>query len=716
MNTTDSLECFLRPTAVAVMGASDDPTRIGGRPLRYLIEAGFSGAIAPINPNRSYVQGLKAYKSILDVPYPVDCALVVVPTQQATDAVMQAIAAGVKGILILTAGYAETGPQGLRQQQKMVEAARAAGVRILGPNCLGVFDTRHRTYLTFSGVFEDVVGTEGKLGLISQSGGFAGEIVKLAAQRRVHFASWITTGNEADVDLGEALEYFAADPGIRVIGAFLEGVRESHAFLKGLEQARRERKPVILLKAGRSEAGAAAIKSHTANLAGQDRVYDAVFSRYGAYRANTIDEMLDVMYAAQSGILPRGNRLAIVTTSGGNGALAADYAIEEGFQLVPPMVQVQEGIYRLCENAAAANPVDLTAKVGHEPAILGNTIDLLLDSGQYDCLYVFVGLAAGMTALKEPIWEVLRDLPARYPDIPITLSLTASADLLERYEKAGYLLVPDASRAMTVLGALRSFATGFERPVTPPMDVPASSLPRIPAGQVFTEPEAKALLNGIGIPSLPEIFVKNAREAQSAVPTATTSWAIKVVSPDIVHKSDVGGVQLDVATASVGSAVAAMAQKVRQHMPAARIDGYLLSPMMVSKLEFFMGIQFDEVFGPMVMVGAGGVMIELLHDVACRMAPITSGDAIEMLQSLKTFPVLKGYRASPPADIEAFATAISALSELAWVNASTLKSLEVNPMVINTAGAGIVALDAVIETLPRELVSAESIVLPKDHR
>lgn len=700
MNPTSDLECFTAPRSIAVIGASTDPTRIGGRPLRYLLESGYPGAIFPINAKNDTVQGLKAYRSIADVPSAVDCALILVPSASVLEAVKQCAAIGVKGVVIFSSGFAETGAQGEQRQAEVLAIARRAGMRVIGPNCLGLFRTRSHAYLTFSGVFEDVVGQHGDLGLISQSGGFAGEFVKLAVQRGLYFSTWMTTGNEIDVELGEALTHMAQDPDTRVIGLYLEGARKRESLLQGLALARRNGKRVVALKAGRTAAGAAAVQSHTAGLAGSDRLYDVIFAQYGVHRARSIEEMLDVIYTARQPVRMPSKRLAILSTSGGNGALAADFAIDSGFSLPPLSDDLQGQIKVLAEDASTSNPVDLTAKVASDPSVLAKTLEAMLRAGTYDGFYVFVGLVAGIPALIEPMLEVMRPIPARFPGVPIVLSITAPDPILRRYEEAGYILIQDPSRAIAALRGLAGFdayrADAAPSPA-PLCDATASSLA---PGRSYSEVESKALLERIGIPLLEERLVAHDDGADQIATGMGGRVALKIVSPDILHKTDVGGVRLHVTAAEAPKAVVDMMETVQRARPDARIDGVLMSPMLDGALEFIVGAHADPVFGPVIMVGAGGVAVEITDDVALRLAPVNADEARDMVQSLKCHRLLDGYRGRPPADIKALVEAIVTLSEFAHANARLLGSIEINPVAVLPDGKGIIALDALIETSP----------------
>ncbi|CAN5419039.1 acetate--CoA ligase family protein [soil metagenome] len=699
-SSTTHLECFTAPRSIAVIGASTDPTRIGGRPLRYLLESGFEGAIYPINARNEMVQGLRAYRSMAEVPAPVDCALILVPSSSVIESVRQCAAIGVKGVVIFSSGFAEVGEQGEQRQAEVMAIARSAGMRVIGPNCLGLFCTRSHAYLTFSGVFEDVVGKPGDLGLISQSGGFAGEFVKLAVQRGLRFSTWMTTGNEADVELGEVLMHMAQDPDTRVIGLYLEGARKRESFLQGLDLARRNGKRVVALKAGRTAAGAAAVQSHTAGLAGSDRLYDVILARYGVHRARSIEEMLDIIYTARQPVRMPGKRLAILSTSGGNGALAADFAIDSGFSLPALPDEVQQQIKGLAEDASTSNPVDLTAKVASDPSVLAKTLEAMLGANAYDGIYVFVGLVAGIQSLIEPLLEVMRPIPARYPGVPIVLSITAPDAVVRRYEEAGYILIQDPARAITALRGLAGFDAHRAEDVLTSAPAREAAPGTLAPGRSYSEIESKALLERIGIPLLQERLMVDGVGADRIAADMGGRMALKIVSPDILHKTDVGGVRLHVPATEAPAAVMEMIETVRRARPDARIDGVLMSPMLDGALELIVGAHADPIFGPVIMVGAGGVAVEITDDIALRLAPVNASEARAMVQSLKCYRLLDGYRGRPPANVDALVEVIVALSEFAHANAQILGSIEINPLAVLPHGKGTIALDALIETTP----------------
>lgn len=690
------LDALLRPCSVAMVGASADVTRIGGRALRHLKEVGFAGEIYPINPGRSEVQGLPAWPSIDALPVVPDCAVLALPADAVLPTVEACARRGVKGVVIFSAGFAEMGAVGANLQTRIRDVARKAGMRLLGPNCLGLYNLHSGTFLSFSGIFDDVKGTAGRIGLVSQSGGYAGEVVKSAQEVGLHFGTWITTGNEVDVGLGEAMQFLVQSDDIDVVVGYIEGVRDRESFIAALAAAHARRKPVILLKVGRTEQGAMAAASHTASLAGSDSVYDAVFERYGAYRARTTEEMLDVAYAASRGRYPQGRRLAILTNSGGIGVQAADFAADEGLAVTLASPALQQAIAALAPNGATENPIDLTGQVANDPPMFAKALDAVLGSGEFDMAYCNVGLIAGLPFIRDPLLASMDEAARHHPHASMALSVTAPPEIVDAYSDAGFICVREPARAVAAMAALARFPAAWNRML--PDAKPVDDMPRIAAGTAFSEKAAKDLLAHIGIASPAEHAATDRASAIAAASAICAPLAIKIMSPDILHKSDVGGVALGVSPEDAPDRIERMLCEVGAALPDARLEGCLVSPMITGGTECIVGINVDPVLGPVVLFGLGGVTVELLKDVATRLAPVDTAGAIEMIRSIRSFPLLDGYRGRPVADVTALAGAIVQLSQFAAANADVLTSIEINPLLVRERGMGVLALDAVIET------------------
>lgn len=700
--TRSNIERLLAPRSIAVVGASSDATRIGGRPLARLISTGFSGAIYPVNPSRDTVQGLPALKRVLDLPMGVDLAIVVVAAETAVQAVRDCVARGVGAAIVISAGFAESGDAGRMLQDELTRIARASGLRIIGPNCMGIFNVVDRAYLSFGAWVPESLDPRFNIAVVSQSGGYGSDVLRLCQQRGLGISHWITTGNECDLEAGEMIGAMVGRPRVDAIFTYLEGVRDAGKLIAALERAHARRIPVVVIKSGASEAGAAAAASHTASLAGANQVYDAVFRAYGVFRAQSTEEAIDVMYALSQGVLPPSDRTAVFTLSGGVGVQIADYMSECGVQLPALSDAAQGGIRALVPQAGTRNPVDITAQFMNDPGVVEKALELVLGQEKFDVLFSAMSATGLVPSMIEPIVQGYALMKRRYPRHLNIVSLIALPEVVKAFEDAGCLVFQEPRRGARALAALRLFADAFARPL-PSRSVDMARLSRVPAlarGQRFNEVQAKAMAQAVGVPIAREVVAATPAEAARAAAEIGYPVAVKVVSADILHKTEVGGVRLGLKDAeSVELAVEAMAASVRDKAPRARVDGYVVSPMIDGGIECVVGVVRDPVFGPVVMFGLGGVLVELMRDVSFRLAPVDPEQALAMIRETRGSKLLEGFRGAPAADVDALARAIVAVSELAAANSETLLTLELNPLRVKPVGEGVIALDAVIETV-----------------
>lgn len=690
------LDQLINPRSVAVVGASDDPVRISGRPLAYLKKHGFAGSIYPINPNREVVQGVKAYPSLMDLPEAPDVAIIAIPAQHVLSAVADAGRKGVASAIIMSSGFAEAGGDGVDVQKELLRIGRAGGVRLIGPNCVGLFNATSRFYGTFTQSLDGGVPPAGGVAVVSQSGAYGGYIAYLARERGLGVNYWITTGNEVDVDAADAIGWLALRDDVKVIAVYLEGVRNGPAFIQALATARAARKPVVVMKVGRSEAGAIAASSHTASLAGTDAVYDAVFRECGAFRARTTEEQLDIAEACLVGKFPVGNRLGIVTLSGGVGVQMCDAAESYGLDVAPMPKPAQEKLRALLPYAAVVNPIDTTAQVMNDMSLVSKNLEIVLKDGGYDSLVSFLTTVPAAQAYGTKLRDaILAGVSAAGGDRLAVLCMAAPQEAANAYREAGFLVYQDADRAVQVAGAMTHFGKSFEVKATL---VDAGDAPRFEtSAETLSEHEAKAVLSEAGIPFLPERLAASREAAVAAASEVGFPVAMKIVSGDIQHKSDIGGVMLNVADAdAAGAAFDTIMANVRKHMPDAAVDGVLVAPMAPQGVETIVGVMRDPVFGPVVMFGLGGVLVEVLKDVTFSIAPFDEKEAMAMIRRIKSYPLLEGVRGAGRSDIEALARVLSAVSRFAARNSDTIESLDLNPLRVLPGHGGAVALDAVI--------------------
>ncbi len=686
---------MLRPRSIAVLGASNDPTRIGGRPISYMLSQRFAGAILPVNPNRAEVQGLPAYASVADLPTVPDAAIVAVPAELAVQAVDDLGARGVRSAIVFTAGFAEMNDAGRLAQDRMLAAAGRHGMRLLGPNCLGLFNAHIGFYPIFSSSFENGWPRPGRIGIASQSGAYGTHMFATARNRNIGTPICVTTGNEGDVTIGDVIGWLAEDPDTDVIAAYAEGIREADSFLAALAAARAARKPVVMMKVGTSTLGAHAAQSHTASIAGNDAVTDAVLAEFGVVRARTTEEMLDIATTATRRIYPARNTLGVITISGGAGVLISDAAEALGLPMPEMPADAQARLKALVPFAAPRNPVDCTAQAFNDMSLIGRFTDSMIEDGGYASVLGFFTQVGGADSIAPRLREQMNASKARHPDRLFVLSVVAPPERIREYEADGFVVFEDPTRATIAIHAMGRFGEGFssrpglEPPVIPTVDLPLTSP---------SEAEAKRILAQAGIPAAPEAACATADAAVEAAERFGYPVVLKILSPDIVHKSEIGGVILGVRGAeAVRAGCATLLDRATVAVPAARLEGVLVAKQLRGGVECILGIQRDPVFGPVAMFGLGGIFVEVLRDVALHRCPFGPDVAERMIRSLRAAPVLLGARGRPSADVVALAAMLSRLSVFAHQAGPRLRSIDLNPVFAMPDGEGAYAADAVIE-------------------
>ena len=691
-----SLVAMLRPRSVALVGASNDPTRIGGRPLRYYLENGFAGAVYPINPNRSEIQGVKAYPNLASLPEAPDLVLLAIPASGVVAVAEEAAAKGAKAMVIFSSGFAEMDDgEGAAMQARLTEIARTSGMRIAGPNCLGVFNAAIGHYCTFTASFDHGgFPIPGGIAIVSQSGAYGSHMATLAREKGLGTTYWVTTGNECDVQVADCIAFFADEPDVDVIACYIEGVVDAARLTAALDYAYQRRKPVVIMKVGRSPVGAAAAQSHTASLAGADRVYDTVFRRYGALRVDTTEEMLDVAYACCRRTSLPGGRLGLVAEAEGGGVVLAAAATAAGLEVPAMPADAQRRLKEILPFAAVRNPVDITAQAFNDMSLVTKNVEMMLAEGGYDFIVNFFTSVPRSKVINARLRPAMQAATRRFPGRLQIMCMISTPEMTREYESDGYLVFEDPHRAVKALAALCRYGDAFARPPREaPPELPAGALPA-PAGTV-DEREAKRILASAGIPVVEDRLARTPEEARAAAAAIGGPVVLKISSPDILHKTEVGGVAVNIATPDDAAAeFAAMTARVAAARPGAAIDGVLVSPMVTDGVECIMGVTVDPAFGPVVLFGLGGIFVEVLKDVTMRVAPFGIDEADAMIREVKGFPMLDGARGKPKADIAALAEALSRLSVFAAANGARIDSLDINPILVRPAGRGVVAVDA----------------------
>ncbi|RSZ41237.1 MULTISPECIES: acetate--CoA ligase family protein [unclassified Variovorax] len=690
----ESLSALFAPRSIAVVGASSNPQKIGGIPVDYQRRFGFDGALYPVNPNADRIQELQAWPSLRAIGQPVDLAILAVPAALVDGALDDAIAAKVKGVVLFSSGFAETGAEGTAAQTRLGDKARAAGVRLIGPNCLGFMNIARNVYATFSPAPGVGRVAAGRIGLVSQSGAFGAYAYSMARARGVGLSLWATTGNEADVQFADCLAWLAQDPATDVIMGYMEGCRDGPRLRAALALAQANGKPVVMVKVGSTALGAQAAASHTAALAGDDAVYDAVFRQYGVLRARNLTEFFDLAHSAAVAGRPRDRSIGLFTLSGGVGALMADEASAQGLDVQPLSEAAQDTLRSWVPFAAPRNPVDITGQVTNDMSLLERSARVMLDDRGFASWMGFLAAAGASDAFWPVLRELVGSLRAAYPDTLLAISTLLAPERRAELEAMRCLVFADPSDGIRTIAALAGLKTG----AAPAADSAPASNPLKLAPGTMSEPDALALLAEAGVPVVEHRVVRSADEATAAAEAIGDAVVVKIVSADIPHKSDVGGVALGLRGAAQARAAF---ERTRDHAltarPDARLDGALVARMLGGGVECIAGVHRDPVFGPVLMFGLGGIHVETLRDVSLRALPITRDDALAMVRELRAFAILDGARGRAPVDLESIADALCALAGFALRCGDSLDSAEINPLIARPrADGGCVAVDALV--------------------
>ena len=689
---------MLEPKSVAVIGASEDLTKFGGRLFKLLVHHGFEGAIYPINRKRETLLDIPCYTDIGATPTPPDMAVMAVPRDHVKAAVRECAEAGTKAAIIITAKFSDAGEEGAALEAEIVEEARKFGMRLIGPNCLGLISPVNKLVLCASpALFVDKL-LVGRIGMVSQSGALMATIFDRAQTRGVGFSHCFSIGNQADLDLCDFLDFLVDDPATDVICTYIEGVKDGRRFLDVAERARAAGKPVLAVKAGRTDFGAAAAFSHTASLAGSYEAFAAACRETGVVLMDDPDAMIMLAAALTRFDQPERLETAILTTSGGGGAITADRLTDWNLPLAsyaPETVTALEQYYY--PDNAKANPVDMGAAITGGSMLVGegSATALLKDTGSGIVLCPLT-TAPDMRLLCECIAKGLAGAEAggaRKPCLVVLQPGQAANKARAELLKHGLFYFDSLDEAIRVIDGYRTMqamAGPRADKGTSPGSISAQGL-----SGALDEARAKAVLADYGVPVNRGAVAPDAAAAGRAAAGLKAPFVVKVVSPDIVHKSDAGGVALNLGDAqAVEAAVAEMASSLAASHPKAAIEGYLVQEMVSGELEMFVGARRDPLFGPVVMVGAGGVLVELLKDVAVRLAPVSPAEAREMLLGLRVAPLLKGFRGSAPLDLDALADSVSRVSWLAHDLGDRFGELDVNPVLVGKAGQGCTGVDA----------------------
>ncbi len=678
-------DALFTPRSVALVGASSDVAKNTARPQRFLRKHGYTGRIVPVNPGRGEVLGEQAYPSVAAIPVPVDHVFVMAPGDATERALEDCGARGIPVMSIYSDGFADAGTEGAARQQRLAVRARELGVRVLGPNSMGVINIPGRMALTVNAVLEMDALPAGGTSIVSQSGTMLGTVLSRGAARGLGFAKMISIGNEADLGVGELVDLLVEDADTRVILLFLETVRDAEGLAAAARRAHAAGKPVVAFKRGRSPLGEALAKSHTGALAGTDAAMDAFFRACGILRVEMLETLVEIapLVSGRAPVaLTRTPRIAVVTTTGGGAASVVDRLGTLGLDVVAPDEALRAEMARIGVRLADSPIIDLT--MAGTSKQYAQVLDALLDSPSCDGVLA----AVGSSAMFHPQVAVEPILGARRTAKPLAAFFTPHA------ERSLSLLAEKGVAAFRTPEACADAFRSFFDWRAPRVALEAAPVPwpgALPTRGRLSEGQALALFDSLGVPVV--------RSAVARAPDYTHGVAYpvaaKVLSPDIAHKTEAGGVELGIANATdFKRRVKAMLKRVRASQPGASIDGVLVQAMQAGLAEAIVGYRDDPLVGPTVLVGAGGVLAELYKDYALRLAPVSIEEAGEMVTQVKGFAVLRGYRGLPRGDVRALAEAVAALSRLALLPGRPVAEAEANPMMIKFDG--VVAVDGLV--------------------
>jgi acetyl coenzyme A synthetase (ADP forming)-like protein len=739
-HSRESLEALFAPKSVAVIGASTKPDSLGRAVFKNILFHGYTGVVYPVNPKAKSILGVKAYPSVLDIPDEIDLAVIIVPAIAVANVLEECGRKGVRAAIVISAGFKEIGEEGAQRERELQQIAQRYGIALLGPNCLGIINTDPAVSL--NATFAPGMPRQGNIAFISQSGALGVAALEYAQRQKIGLSKFISIGNKADLHENHLLDYLKDDPLSDVILLYIEDLEDPQGFHRLATEITSERPkkiPILAIKSGRTLEGAKAATSHTGALAGSDEVYDSIFMQSGVLRVETIEELFDYAIAFAQQPLPQSNRIAIVTNAGGAGILATDAAVRHGVQLAE---FTEETVRKLREllppTVNVANPVDMTGEpneqryetvvrtVLEDPNVAGVVVIAaphILMSLENIARHI---VRAVQALTPDPAPSPRPNPPAPFPkregggsplragegssggkvQKPVLACLMAVTDArpaIEILEEANIPHYSFPERAARALAAMARYREWVHRPRTEyrvftdvQIEQARETIARAKrqGRSLLLEPEAHDVLKAYGFPVLQYRFAKSEDEALHAAREIGYPVVLKIVSPDIAHKVDVGGVKLDIhSDAELRENYRQMLADVQKAKPDARIFGVFVQEFIKGGKETILGLKRDPLFGPLLMFGLGGIYVEALRDVTFRIAPIRELGVHRMIRQIRGFKILEGFRGEPPSDIDAIAECLARLSQLA-TQLEEIVELDINPLVVFERGRGARVLDA----------------------
>jgi len=691
-----TMEFFFNPRSIALIGASTDTRKPSGRSLNALLKRGYAGELYPINPRYQEIRGLPCYPSLAAVPGEVDMVIVSIPAPSVLKILQECIAKNVRAAVVFTSGFSEVGPEGKALQEKMTELVAKSNLRILGPNCVGLVNLSNSVMASFANIVDLEPVYPMNLGFVTQSGAFGAMIFAQAVEVGVGFSSFVSVGNEADTEFADFLSYLLTSPETKVIGGYLEGARNGKKFRRAAEEALKLKKPIVMIKVGRTGAGARAAASHTGSLAGDDQVYDAFFRQMGIIRIESLSELTSFVIVHRSGRLPEGDHVAVLSVSGGAGVLMADKFESVGLKVPEITGETKRKLETyLPPFGSAKNPVDMTSALNSDTAMMGRCLRALLAD---DGIHM---IAANTSLMDHSALPMAKDLIEVYQSTtkPIVLTVhvfhptEVTRKVIRMMQDAGMPVLEDHLSAVLAMKNLAWYADKVrqaEKTEREPEAIPPdeADLRLLKTPEPLSEYEGKKVLSSYGIPVTRESLATSAQMAVKMARGIGYPVALKIQSPQIMHKTEAGGIRLNLCQdKEVRAAFREITANARAYRPDAVIQGVLVQEMIKDGVEVIIGSTEDPVFGQVVMFGLGGVFVEALKDVSFRIAPLTRRDAEDMVREIRGYPVLQGMRGKGPVDFNALVEVILKVSRLVTDHEHIIRELDINPLVVLPDGA-----------------------------
>jgi len=702
------LKPLLDPQSVAVIGASPEPGSVGGMVLNFLIKFGYQGKIYPVNPKYETLREIRCYPTVRDIPAGADTVVMGIPAKYILETVKDCAGQGIKTAIIPTAGFAEVGGEGKKLQEELQKIVRQTGLRVCGPNCNGIVNFYTNATLCFSRFLEAEKINRGNIGFVTQSGALGGSFIDRAQDRNMGFTYYIAPGNEVDADVVDFMSFLVADENTRVIAGYVEQIRDARKFLQVARKAADMGKPIILLKVGVTKTGAKAAASHTGALAGSDRVYDAVFRQHGVIRVQDLDELLATAMLFSRSKLPRGNRVGVLSSSGGGSIMLADRCEKYGLEMPSLSEKTKEELGKLLPSfATVENPMDLTwGAFRGGPEAEQKMFKIFADDENLDIIIFMMTMVAGERARTRAASMVATAAQVDKPCVTWWAAGNLAAPGFRILDESSNILFKSPDRCVKALKAMLDYARFRNHHIGPRKE--ESKIP-IPTGDrskaqellrgkgALTEHQAKLILDCYEIPRVREAVAQSATQAAQIAEDLGYPVAMKISSPQIMHKTEAGGVRLNLTKKTeVKDTYRELLRRGEAYNPDALIEGVLIQEMVSGGVEVIIGMSKDPTFGPTIMLGLGGIFVEILKDVSLRVLPITRQDAEEMIREIKSYEILKGARGKPKADPEAITDILLKVSALSMDLGDSISEIDLNPVIILPEGRGAKVVDAVI--------------------